>query len=164
VPLALLALLSLPGESTPSWRRSGPDGGLVRAIAIDGARPGTLYAATGGGVFKTTDGGESWADGSAGLPSADVSDVVIDPATPTTLWAATAAGLAKSTDSAASWTTVSLPADTSGTTVAGAGSQEAVQAVAIEPARPSTLYAMSLAAVCVSADGGETWVRRATPV
>jgi photosystem II stability/assembly factor-like uncharacterized protein len=60
VPLALLALLSLPGEATPSWRRSGPDGGMVRTIAVDVAHAGTLYAATGSGVFKTTDGGEGW--------------------------------------------------------------------------------------------------------
>jgi ligand-binding sensor domain-containing protein len=104
VPLALLALLSLPGVATPSWRRSGPDGGMVRTIAVDVAHAGTLYAATGSGVFKTTDGGEGWTGASAGLPSEDVGDLAIDPLTPATLWAATRAGLAKSTDAAESWT------------------------------------------------------------
>src|SRR5438105_1975446 len=42
------------------WTSNGPEGGDVRALAIDPQTPTTLYAGTLNGVFKSTDGGASW--------------------------------------------------------------------------------------------------------
>ncbi len=50
------------------WTSNGPEGGDIRALAIDPATPSTLYAGTGyGGVFKSTDGGENWEAVNTGL-------------------------------------------------------------------------------------------------
>ena len=72
-PEALLALLAAPAaaQSAPvqtalmpplEWRSIGPDrGGRSIAVAGHSDRPFEYYfGATGGGLFKTTDGGSSW--------------------------------------------------------------------------------------------------------
>jgi photosystem II stability/assembly factor-like uncharacterized protein len=52
---------------------------FVEALALDPGTPSTLYAGTGGvfgteggGVFKSTDGGESWSGVNTGLTDLDV--------------------------------------------------------------------------------------------
>ena len=95
----LLLLLILVGLASPTltvsagvntWTSNGPDGGDVRALAIDPANPATLYAGTsGGGVFKSTDGGGSWTVINTGLTSTDVRALAIDPANPATVYAGT---------------------------------------------------------------------------
>ena len=67
----------------------------IAALAIDPSTPTTLYAGTsGGGVFKSTDGGGSWRAINTGLNTTFVvSALVIDPATPATLYAGTGRGL-----------------------------------------------------------------------
>src|SRR5258705_12198948 len=74
---AFLLLGAIPAHSTHSVP--------IPALAIDRRTPTTLYAGTdgGGGVFKSTDGGESWSV--SGLAYIDA--LVIDPLTPTTLHA-----------------------------------------------------------------------------
>src|SRR5437899_2516260 len=73
-----------------SWTSIGPDGGFIMALAIDPVTPATLYAGTyRGGVFKSTNGGESWIAANTGLPDCQVSALAIDPQTPATLYAGT---------------------------------------------------------------------------
>ena len=49
------------------WTNSGPYGGRVCTLAIDPTTPSTLYAGTyGGGAFKSTNAGGSWAAVSTG--------------------------------------------------------------------------------------------------
>jgi len=67
------------------WTTNGPDGGTVAALAIDPVTPATLYVGTAGGVFKSTDGGESWDVRNTGLASLDVYALAINPVTPGTL-------------------------------------------------------------------------------
>ena len=75
------------------------------AIAIDPITPTTLYAGTGAGVFKSTNGGETWSLTDAGPPN--VLALAIDPITPSTLYAGTSrAGVFKSTDAGATWAVV----------------------------------------------------------
>jgi photosystem II stability/assembly factor-like uncharacterized protein len=64
------------------WTSLGPGGGSVSALAIDPATPTTLYAATRGGVFKSTTGGSSWSAVNTGLTNTSVGPLAIDPATP----------------------------------------------------------------------------------
>ena len=42
------------------WTSLGPDGGSISTLGIDPQNTSTVYAGTGNGVFKTTDGGASW--------------------------------------------------------------------------------------------------------
>src|SRR5215472_11165581 len=61
VPVAFLALaISGTASEVNVWKSIGPEGGRVSALAADPRNPATLYAATGAGIFKTTDGGANW--------------------------------------------------------------------------------------------------------
>jgi len=121
------------------WTSNGPEGGVVRALAIDPNMPSTLYAGTTGGVFKSTNAGANWR-ASGGLT--DTSVTTIDPLVPSTLYASTDGGLFKSTDGGANWKTLNQSAST----------------LAIDPLTPSTLYAATLDGGLVkSTDGGASW-------
>jgi len=69
------------------------NGGLtslhVPALATDPVKAGTLYAGTDGGVFRSTDGGESWTAVNNGLGplSLQVQALALDPTGATTLYA-----------------------------------------------------------------------------
>ena len=72
------------------WTSIGPAGGPVTALAIDPTTPTTLYAATYGGVFKSTSGGSTWSTVNTGLPgNALIDTLAFNPLTPSTLYAGT---------------------------------------------------------------------------
>jgi hypothetical protein len=85
----------------------------IGAIAFDptnvkrvyaGSGEGNFYANLGAGVYKSTDGGATWAlSASAPFVGVGFYDLVIDPQTPAVLYAATTSGFYKSTNSGASW-------------------------------------------------------------
>lgn len=113
--LAVLIGAALPlGAGENVWTPAGPDsGGAVTALAVHPSDPRIAYVGTdGGGVFKTTDGGQTWQAVNQGLTSLFVRALVIDSSTPNTLYAATAgqqlsfsviAGVFQSTDGGATW-------------------------------------------------------------
>jgi photosystem II stability/assembly factor-like uncharacterized protein len=78
----------------------GPEGGNIKALAINPSTPSTLYAGTlGGGVFKSTNGGDTWGDVNTGLTSFLVQSLAINPNTPSTLYTGTlGGGIFKSTN------------------------------------------------------------------
>src|SRR5712664_1124218 len=58
------ASLANPNVSPSSWRWLGPGniGGRIRSLAISPTSPDTMFAGSvGGGIWKTTNGGASWA-------------------------------------------------------------------------------------------------------
>ncbi len=121
----------------------------VLALAIDPSNPATLFAVIAGeGIFRSTDGGQSWTAGDSSLPEANVWALAVDPSNPATLYAVTAGnGVFKSADEGASWTALS-----SG--LAGAS----ISGVAIDPANPAIVYAASLdGGLRKSLDGGQSW-------
>lgn len=75
------------GTSTDGWMTSTwtdvsanlPDI-PVNAIVVDPAGPNTLYVGTDVGVFRTTNGGTSWADFGRGLPNLVISDLALNAA------------------------------------------------------------------------------------
>jgi len=90
-----------------TWALRGPEGGDVRAFAVDPVTPGTVYAGSfGGGVFKSQDGGAKWRAVNAGLTNQSVLALAIDPATPSTVYAGTSWGAFKSDDGGDCWTDV----------------------------------------------------------
>ena len=124
--------VSLSVSVSNSWVNVAPGGGDIHALALDPTTPTTLYAGTAyDGVFKSTDGGESWSPASTGLTSTYVQALALDPTTPGTLYAGTAyEGVFKSTDGGGSWSAAST-----GLT------NPYVFALALDPATPVTLYA-----------------------
>ena len=62
--------------------------GGVTALAVDPRRSGTVYAAlTQGGIYKTTNGGQTWIR-ALNTPAGSLDAVAVDPARPATIYAA----------------------------------------------------------------------------
>ena len=85
----------------------------VGAVVFDPSNPkrvyagsgeGNFYSNLGAGVYRSLDGGATWAVLATG-PFVGVGffDLLVDPATPSTLYAATTRGFYKSTNSGSSW-------------------------------------------------------------
>lgn len=102
------------GGADWSWMPGLPSAGY-NCMAIDPTQPTTLYVGTDYvGVFKTTDGGLSWAYANLGLSSYahKVLALALDPVTPSCVYAGTMDGLFKSENGAGQWARItSLPAD-----------------------------------------------------
>ncbi|MDQ3379559.1 MAG: hypothetical protein M3546_04455 [Actinomycetota bacterium] len=85
-----------------------PRTGYVSDIAVDPTNANRLWATysniAGGHVFRSDDGGTTWTDFSAGLPTIPVNAIVIDPAAPSTVFVAADVGVYRSTNAGASWT------------------------------------------------------------
>jgi hypothetical protein len=147
--VVLTAVLLL--RTCPAYSSHGTD---IVVLAVDPQTPTTLYAGTsgrysgtsGGGVFKSTDGGASWKP-IGPTNGASISALGIDPSTPTILYAATTdpvTAVYKSTDGGTSWNATGL-------------SGISVFSLAIDPLTPTTLYAGTDDAVYKSTDGGASW-------
>jgi photosystem II stability/assembly factor-like uncharacterized protein len=127
----------------------GPDGGPVLSLVMDTQNPRTLYAGTFAGVFKSIDGGATW--NNSGLAGFMVSNLAIDSQNPGTIYAALgvfSVGVFKSSDGGENWREVDsgLPSDCR------------VNALAVHPQRPSTVFAVtSWCGVFKSTSGGESW-------
>ena len=89
--LALLLSNSQAGSvssGSNEWNRIGPEGGVIEALAVDPLSPETLYVGTwGGGVYKSTNGGDNWDEVNNGLWDNYIKALAIDPLTPSTLYA-----------------------------------------------------------------------------
>lgn len=145
--MALTTVLAIFGTGrvwagTDAWTSIGPQGGEIKALSVDPHNPQTLYAATSfGGAFKSLDGGANWVK--SGMPNRPL---VFDPQDPKTIYVFDyGQGISKSTDGGTSWN----PADS--------GLYPLVNALAIDPLKPSTLYAGTAAGIFKSTDGGTTW-------
>jgi hypothetical protein len=154
-----------------SWRKIGALAALgvkyVQALAIAPGDADVVYAGSGGraapGLFKSTDGGGSWQPLTDGL-DAGVDAIALDPRDPETVYVGTPGGkrsVFRSTDGGTSW----QPADSGlprlrGKTDAGNRVTQAfgVNAVAIDPIHPTTLYAAAFRhGVYRSTDSGRSW-------
>ena len=148
----------------PQWTQKGPlqIGGRIKNIVVDPTNNSTIYiAAAAGGVWKSTDAGESW------NPMMDFTNAIamgalcMDPKDPKTIYAGTGeqvrggsiylgAGLMKSTNAGATWS------------VAGLTSVGSFSRVFIHPKQPSLMMASAMnadAGVWKSTDGGSSWNR-----
>jgi hypothetical protein len=145
--LALSLLLMYPlAEARASI---GPFGGTVFSIAIDPNDPNTIYAGTpGGGIFKSSNGGENWSEVNTGLTHRTVRALVINPKDSNTVYAGTfGRGVFKSTDGGESWSEVN-PGLTN----------RNVTFLAIDPKNSNTIYAGTNGnSIFASYDGGQTW-------
>jgi photosystem II stability/assembly factor-like uncharacterized protein len=130
-------------ENSP-WRQP------VNAIAIAG---NTVYAGLGddwthhgdgGGVFETTDGGETWQPLTYAV---SVSSLEIDPTNSSILFAGTSHGVWWSSDGGSHWATSSP----------GMPSSATVTDLAIDPTSHSIVYAATSAGLFKSTNGGYSW-------
>ncbi|MBT3251866.1 MAG: hypothetical protein HN729_12925 [Candidatus Marinimicrobia bacterium] len=104
-------------ERTPVWEQKGPYniGGRITDIEIHPDSPETIYIATAsGGIYKTTDDGETWQHQFFESPVISIGDMAIDPSNENILFAGTGEansssfsflgnGIYKSEDGGDSW-------------------------------------------------------------
>ncbi len=134
----------------------------LTSLAIDPRQPATLYASVSipAGVFKSTDGGLTFANSSSGLADASVQSVVIDPLHSNILFAWAGASAYISSDAAASWQPSTLPWPSPTDFVTGVH-------FTFDPLTPGTIYGPGYAITGIfiqkSVDGGKTWTQLKTP-
>ena len=151
-----------------TWRNIGPDrGGRSIAVAGSAARPLDYYfGATGGGLWKTTDGGQTWAPVTDGqIASSSVGAVAVAASDPDVVYLGMGEvqlrgnvmqgdGVYKSTDAGKTWRHVGL-ADT-----------QAIGRIRIHPTNPDVVFVAALGhpfgpnagrGVFRTVDGGATW-------
>jgi photosystem II stability/assembly factor-like uncharacterized protein len=174
---AVLLLPSVPVEAdaAPSprqleWRSVGPSvsGGRVSAVVGTDSDASLYYAgAADGGVWKSTNTGQSWQPVFDGEPVAAVGALAIDPKDENTVWAGTGEanprndvvqgdGVYKTVDGAKTWTNV-LPL-----------SNSLISAILIDPRDPRRVLVGVLGdafannvdrGVYRTSDGGKTWTK-----
>ena len=98
------------GQTWTALAPQGSAGDQTYSIAVDPGNPSVVYAGTVSGVYKTTDGGATWAeirvDGT--MSHAFASAVAIDPTLTSVVWAGFQDGsIFKSTNGGASWSRMS---------------------------------------------------------
>ena len=142
--LVLLTGVPMAYAGTNVWtpKNDGLYGAWPNALAIspDG---GTVYAGVQGGVYKSTDGGDSWEQ----ILGRTVKALIINPQTPSTIYAGTEGnGVYRSMDGGDSWEPINE----------GLTNLD-VRALAIDPIAPTTIYAGAGDGVFKSIDGGDNW-------
>jgi photosystem II stability/assembly factor-like uncharacterized protein len=174
----LLLLFSIPLFAAPfnsdqfkgmQWREVGPYRG-GRSAAVEGiiSQPNTYYfGATGGGVWKTIDGGQTWKNVSDGFFGGSIGAVAVSDWDPNVVYAGGGEvtvrgnvshgdGVWRSTDAGKTWTKAGLP------------SSRHIPRIRIHPRNPDLVYAAVLGhlfgpgsdrGVYRSKDGGKTWER-----
>ncbi len=119
--------------------------GMATVQASKGKR---LYIASGNGVHKTTDAGESWRI-TTDWRTAEIMCLAIDPKNENILFASTPYGVFKSTDAAGSWNEASR----------GLEKSKFVSAVIIDSKSSSTVFCSTEDGVYKSTNGGGSWYR-----
>src|SRR5262245_62094714 len=157
-----------PNQAT--WTPLGPGniGGRTRAILINPQDANVMYSAgVSGGVWKTTNGGQSWAPIADLISNITVSSMAMDPGDPNVIYVGTGegvygfeedtsvgdfrgAGIFKTTDGGANWTRLD-----------GTKNQNFyyVNDLVISPNDKNRVYAATQTGIWRTIDGGGNWTR-----
>jgi MYXO-CTERM domain-containing protein len=80
----------------------------VHAIAFDPSQPGTVFAATDGGVARSVDGGQTWTQLNAGIATLQLYALCADPSSPLTVYGGSQDnGISMRASSSLTWTGLS---------------------------------------------------------
>lgn len=144
-----------------SWNSVGwnPGLGRINAIIEDPNDANTIYVCTpSGGLWKSTDSGDSWTPLTDNLPAIGASGLAIDPNNSDVLYLATgdgdgsdtySFGVLKSTDGGESWSTTSLIYDLS--------QSIKCSKILMDPTDTDKLYVATSVGLVVSNNGGNSW-------
>jgi hypothetical protein len=155
-------------SSLGAWSSLGPGniGGRTRALVINPQNPQIMFAAgVAGGVWKSVNGGATWAPLGDFLANIAITTLVMSPKNTNVLYAGTGegfyngdairgAGIFRTTDGGATWTHL---ASTSGPDF------YLVNKIAVSAQAPGRLYAATRTGVWRSLNFGSTWTRVLDP-
>ena len=158
----------VPSLDLGTWSSLGPGniGGRTRTLLIHPATPMTMYAAgVAGGVWKTTNGGSTWAPLADLLPNIAVNSMAMDPSDPDVIYAGTGegyfngdavrgAGIFKTTDGGANWAHLAST-DTA--------DFHFVNKLVVSINDSQRIYAATRTGIWRSLDGGASWTRVHNP-
>ena len=114
-----------------SWSTNGPYGSSVKTIAIHPFDNQIIYIGTvENGIYKTTNGGESWNHLDNGNIFSCMRVIAIHPFTPDTIYIASTVGMFKSSDAGNSWMFLTPP-----------HAQNEIRALIIHPVENNLLFA-----------------------
>lgn len=148
-------------ERTPvaEWRSIGPTlinrklgaVGRLGAIAINAENPDVIYAAARAtGVWKTTNGGDTWDAIADTLPTLEIQDVDLSPTTPSTVFTTTKNnGIFRSDDAGSTWSPTTTR-DLGATGTDGRG-------LFIHPTNPDQMFLTTDTGLMYSDDAGLNW-------
>lgn len=168
--LAAVARAGKAAAPFGTWQPLGPTriGGRVSDVAFDPAMPSTVYAgAASGGVFKSTDDGQSWTPVFDEQAVLSIGDLAVAPSDPSVLYVGTGeangghnnfagAGVFRSTDAGKTWRPAGLEATAS------------IGRIVVDPDDPDRVFVAALGSyfaptpergVYRSLDGGATWTQ-----
>jgi photosystem II stability/assembly factor-like uncharacterized protein len=147
------------------FRNIGPFDGRLDTIAGVAGDPATYYAGGLGGMFKTTNGGETWSSIFNNEPVSSINAIAVAPSNPSVIYAGTGEanlrndiafgdGMWRSDDAGKTWTHIGLDATA------------AIAAVAVDPANAQRVFVAALGdpykpgldrGIYRTTDGGATW-------
>ena len=141
------------------------NGAYVLSIAVDSNSSKTIYAGTGyisgqgHGVFKSVDGGQTWAPANKGMIDYRISAMAIDPTNTQIIYAGSDKGeLFKSSDGGQTWV------DMSDRDLMDQYSSPEVKSITLDPSDPKTVYVLANeAGFLVSYDAASSWLKLGRP-
>ena len=156
---------------------SNPVSGRIVSIAPDPTNSNIIYlAAASGGVWKTTDGGNSWTPLTDNQVTTVMGSIAVTPSDPNTIYAGTGEpngsidsfygqGILKSTDGGSTWSLI---------TDNNTFFRKAIGKIVVSPTDPNTVFAMvgggganglgGNFGIYKSTDGGATWSNTTTSI
>ena len=154
-------------SSTSSWESLGPSSntsgyagtGRINSVGFHPTDQDIVYVGSaGGGIWKTTDGGDSWTPISDFIGSIGVSAIIVDPVNPDIVYIATgdgdasdnySIGVLKSLDGGSTWNTTGLNWSTSAT--------DLIRAMVMHPNDNNILLLASNNGIYRTTNAGTSW-------
>src|SRR5262245_39095050 len=128
-----------------NWKDIGPPGTSITDFATSFQDTKTMFIAAIGGVFKSTNAGETWRAVNSGLPrEVAVQTLAIHPQNQNTVYIGTRSGVFKTANGGENWNIIK--------------EGESRFALAVDPRNGDTIYVAPFnGPVSRSTDGGKTW-------
>ena len=105
---------------------------------VVGGNTSTLYY----GLYRSSDGGQTWSPANAGMQTTQIFGIAVDPTNAQLVYVSTSTAFFKSTDGGTTWTQLAAY---------GGGP------IAIDPVHVNSLYVSGAANIMRSVDGGTSW-------
>ncbi|HSN87656.1 MAG TPA: hypothetical protein VL025_12910, partial [Thermoanaerobaculia bacterium] len=153
--LIVLILLLLAGPAGAAvegtWTSLGPEGGDAVSLAVSPDRVLWAGLSNAGGLFRSSDGGESWSRTGGELGHQSILAVAADPVRPKLVYAGTWNGFFRSIDGGRTWarSNQGLPSYS--------GQPAEVRALAVDPRHPRRVFALSGGGLYLSRNQGRSW-------